>query len=268
MDATFVADAGPLGLASSPVADETEPQRYTIDELAATTGVPSRTIRFYQAKGALAPPVRSGRQAFYDDGHVERLKLVAELQDRGLSLKAIRDLLSHADAGDVSVSEWLGLGDSLRAPWSDDTPRMFTEAELGEVLGDKRRPGFVAELVRAGLLRREGNAHPPSYFVQSPGLLHITLKLDEAGVDLDAAVKAEDILRRRISRAADDLAVHFSQHGGLGDDPTPQGVARSLEALREVGADAVRLIFAQEMERALRLLVEQGRAVPPRRKRK
>ncbi len=164
--------------------------------------------------------------------------------------------------------EWLGLGDSLRAPWSDDTPRMFTEAELGELLGDKRRPGFIADLVRAGLLRREGNAHPPSYFVQSPGLLHISLKLDEAGVDLDAAVKAEDILRKRISRAADDLATHFSQQGGLGDEPTPHGVARSLEALREVGSDAVRLIFAQEMERALRVLVEQGRAVPPRRRRR
>ena len=38
-------------------ADETPgPGEYTIDELAARSGVPSRTIRFYQAKGVLPPP--------------------------------------------------------------------------------------------------------------------------------------------------------------------------------------------------------------------
>src|SRR5689334_22417430 len=87
---------------------------YTIDELAALTSVPSRTIRFYQAKGALPPPVRRGRVAYYDDSHAERLKLVAHLQDRGLSLRAIRDLFQHAEGGDVSVSEWLGVGEQLQ----------------------------------------------------------------------------------------------------------------------------------------------------------
>lgn len=248
-------------------AAEPEPRRYTIDELSAATGVPSRTIRFYQAKGALPAPTRSGRQAFYDDSHVERLGLVAELQDRGLSLKAIRDLLSRADAGDVSVSEWLGVGESLRAPWSDDRPRIFSEPELIELLGDKPRPGFIAELVRAGLLRREGHAHPPSYLAESPALLRIALKLDRAGVDLESVVKAEQILRRRLSRAADELLAHFEQQTRT-DGASPQDLARSLDALRSAGADAVKLIFAQEMERALRQLVEEGRGVPPRRRRR
>jgi len=241
--------------------------RYTIDELSAATGVPSRTIRFYQAKGALPAPTRSGRQAFYDDTHVERLELVAQLQDRGLSLKAIRDLLSRADAGDVSVSEWLGVGESLRAPWSDDRPRIFTEPELVELLGDKPRPGFIAELVRVGLVRREGHAHPPSYLVQSPGLLRIALKLDQAGVDLDSVTKAEQILRRRLSRAADELLAHFEQQS-KSDGASPQHLARSLDALRSAGVDAVKLIFAQEMERALRQLVEEGRVVTARRRRR
>ncbi len=246
---------------------EDEGRRYTIDELSAATGVPSRTIRFYQAKGALPAPTRSGRQAFYDDTHVARLELVAQLQDRGLSLKAIRDLLSRADAGDVSVSEWLGVGESLRAPWSDDRPRIFTEPELVELLGDKPRPGFIAELVRVGLVRREGHAHPPSYLVQSPGLLRIALKLDQAGVDLDSVTKAEQILRRRLSRAADELLAHFEQQN-KSDGASPHDLARSLDALRSAGVDAVRLIFAQEMERALRQLVEEGRVVPARRRRR
>lgn len=256
-----------LDPALADAAELPEPRRYTIDELSAATGVPSRTIRFYQAKGALPAPVRSGRQAFYDQSHVERLELVAELQDRGLNLKAIRDLLSRADAGDVSVSEWLGVGESLRAPWSDDRPRILSEGELVELLGDKPRPGFIAELVRAGLVKREGHAHPPSYLVQSPGLLRISLKLDRAGVDMASVIKAEQILRRRLSRAADELIAHFEQQT-KDDGASPQDLARSLDALRSAGVDAVKLIFAQEMERTLRQLVEEGRTVPPKKRKR
>src|ERR1041385_2755538 len=126
---------------------------YTIDELAALTSVPSRTIRFYQAKGALPPPVRRGRVAYYDDSHAERLKLVAHLQDRGLSLRAIRDLFQRTEGGDVSVSEWLGVGEQLREPWSEDRPRVCTEEELAQLISSGARPGLVADLIRAGLLR-------------------------------------------------------------------------------------------------------------------
>src|ERR1700736_252629 len=44
---------------------------YTIDQLAAVTSVPSRTIRFYQAQGALPRPHRVGRVAHYGPEHVE-----------------------------------------------------------------------------------------------------------------------------------------------------------------------------------------------------
>ncbi|MDP6080909.1 MAG: AMP-binding protein, partial [Arenicellales bacterium] len=46
---------------------------YTIDELAAETQVPSRTIRFYQSKKALPAPERRGRKAVYTAEHAERL---------------------------------------------------------------------------------------------------------------------------------------------------------------------------------------------------
>ena len=43
---------------------------FTIDELAALTKVPSRTIRFYQARGILDRPERVGRKAVYTRAHV------------------------------------------------------------------------------------------------------------------------------------------------------------------------------------------------------
>jgi DNA-binding transcriptional MerR regulator len=240
---------------------------YTIDDLSAMTGVPSRTIRFYQAKGALPSPTRRGRIAYYDERHVERLKLVARMQDRGLSLRAIRDLFERTDGGDVSVAEWLGVGDRLRAPWTDDHSRIVSESELGEMLGPEMRPGLIGELVRNGLIRREEGGRPDEFLVPSTGMLQIALQLDAAGVTLETAEAAHGILRRRLSRAADELADYFINRAGLNEN-SPESVSRSLEALRTMGIDAVRLVFAQEIERALRTMVEEGRAIPPRRKRR
>ena len=44
-----------------------ENREFTIDELAAETQVPSRTIRFYQSKKALPAPERRGRKAVYTE---------------------------------------------------------------------------------------------------------------------------------------------------------------------------------------------------------
>ena len=113
---------------------------YTIDELAAVAQVPSRTIRFYQSRGALMPPEIRGRVAYYGPRHVERLKLIAQLQDRGLRIDAIRDLLASIDRGEVDLAEWLGVEQQVQAPWANDQPRTVTEEELYELAGS-RRPG-------------------------------------------------------------------------------------------------------------------------------
>src|SRR5690349_2142105 len=88
---------------------DTQEIEYTIDELASAAGVPSRTIRFYQSRGALMAPQRRGRVAYYGRGHLERLKLIAQLQDRGLRIDAIGDLLASIDRGEVALAEWLGV---------------------------------------------------------------------------------------------------------------------------------------------------------------
>lgn len=238
---------------------------YTIDELAALTSVPSRTIRFYQANGALLPPVRRGRVAYYDESHAERLRLVARLQDRGLSLRAIRDLFQRTEGGDVSVNEWLGVGEQLRAPWTEDRPRICTEAELEELIGGSPRPGLVADLIRNGLVRREATS-PATFFVQSPAMLQIALRLEQSGLDMETADAAHELLKKHLARAANDLVDYFVRH--IRDGSGPDAVGRSLDALRSVTADVVRLTFAQEVERALREAIEQGKALPPRRKRR
>ena len=89
--------------------DEATGGGYTIDEIAAESQIPSRTIRFYQSKGVLQPPEKRGRVAYYDDHHLERLELIGKLQDRGLRISAIRTLLKRIEDGEVDLASWLGL---------------------------------------------------------------------------------------------------------------------------------------------------------------
>jgi DNA-binding transcriptional MerR regulator len=234
---------------SSPADSRTE---YTIDELAAAAQVPSRTIRFYQSRGALMPPEIRGRVAYYAGAHIERLKLIAQLQDRGLRIDAIRDLLNSIDRGEVDLAEWLGVEQQVQAPWANDHPRTVTEEELYELLGS-RRPGLVADLLRNKSIERHGDV----YFVQSPALLAIAMRLEAAGVALSTAQRAEHIVQKHIGRAANELVEMFVEGFGEGAI-APKEFGPGFGSLRSLGMEAVRIIFGHAMEQELRKLYESG----------
>lgn len=241
-----------------------EAAEYTIDELAAKTGVPSRTIRFYQSRGALMAPAIRGRVAHYGPSHVDRLKLIAQLQDRGLRIDAIRDLLASIDRGEVDLAEWLGVEQQMQAPWANDQPRTVTEAELYELAGS-RRPGLLADLLRTKLAERQGDV----YLIHSPALLTVAMKLEAAGVDLETASDSAAVVRKHMARVASDLVDLFVSHAKDGRIEADDGVG-VFQALRPMGMEAVRVIFGREMERALRNLVQSGKAtaLPARVKRR
>ena len=74
-------------------------ERLTIDELAHHSGLPASTIRLYQTKGVLPPPTKQGRVGYYGEGHVARLKLIAQLQNEGFSLASISRLVDAWENG-------------------------------------------------------------------------------------------------------------------------------------------------------------------------
>ncbi|MCB9681066.1 MAG: MerR family transcriptional regulator [Alphaproteobacteria bacterium] len=239
------------------VPDEPSPDALTIDELAAHTGVPSRTIRFYQSKGALQPPEIRGRKAYYHDTHVERLQLIGALQDRGLRIRAIRDLVARIDKGELVLSEWLGLEQRLQAPWADDEPRIYSDDELGELLGE-RRSGIVGDLVRLGFLERRGR----SYLAPSPVLLEQALALEAAGVDLSVTRAANDLMARHVGRLADELVALYVKNAGdgFGASGSAGELAHAFDGLRPVGLAMIQHVFASEMQRVLTQMVASGAA--------
>jgi DNA-binding transcriptional MerR regulator len=232
---------------------EEEETGLTIDELAASSRVPSRTIRFYQSRGALMNPEIRGRVAYYGKQHLERLKLIAQLQDRGLRIDAIGDLMKRIDRGEVDLAEWLGVEEQMQTPWASDHARTVNETELYELAGN-RRPGLLADLARAKIVERKGDV----YLLGSPALLGIAMKLESVGIDLDTAAAASAILRKHLSRAVGELVELFLERVKDGQVSIAQS-GKLFETFRSVGVDSVRVLFAREMESALRKLLASGK---------
>ena len=65
----------------------------TVDQLGRKVGMSARNIRAYQARRLLAPPTRLGRNAYYGEGHVNRLEEIQVLQRQGYNLAAIANIL-------------------------------------------------------------------------------------------------------------------------------------------------------------------------------
>jgi len=232
------------------MADEPE---YTIDELAAVTRVPGRTIRFYQSRGALMPPVIRGRVAYYGALHRERLERIAQLQDRGLRITAIRDLMGSIDRGDVGLAEWLGVEREVSSSWADDRPRTVTVAELYELAGT-RRAGLLADLIRSGLVTRRGEV----YLLHSPALLAVAIKLEGADIDLETSAGAARIVRKHVAKLADDLVEYQVKRVRDGSIVTDD-LGKMFQALRPGGIEAVRVLFGRAMERSLQALLASGK---------
>jgi DNA-binding transcriptional MerR regulator len=243
------ADDGPgKGLVDHEADDE---HLLTLQELSEVSGVAARTIRFYQAEKLLEKPERDrkdARVARYGQHHVERLRLVGELRDRGLKLPAIRTLLQEGDSS-TRVADWLGLDETLRGSWGHDAPRLVSRDELTEMTRDTP-PGTQGHLEDARLLVRQGDA----WLMPTPALLELTIRLITDGVEGNLVVEAGSILQRHLGKAADQLIDLFvdatGQDFGTGSDP-----ATLVHALRPAAGDAARIIFGQQLERAIAALL-------------
>ena len=82
-----------------------------ISELAARSGVPVATIKYYLRERLLPPgSLTSATQASYDEAHVQRLRLIrALIGSAGLSIAQTRQVLQSVDSPPKSIHELLGV---------------------------------------------------------------------------------------------------------------------------------------------------------------
>lgn len=160
-----------------------------ISGLAAATGVPVATLKYYLREGLVPPGAATSRtQADYDDVHVARVRLVRALtESAGLSLAAVRDVLAALDDPPMSRHGLLGAAHHALV------------AAEGEGMS-REEPGAVGDEVRGRVLE----------LVAERGWCDDPLLVDRLGEQLRAAdaagVAVSDEYLRALAAAADRVA--------------------------------------------------------------
>lgn len=78
----------------------------TIGQLAQASGVPTKTIRFYEEIGLIDKPQRSAnRYRTYPASSIEELSLVKNARDLGLPIPEIKKLMVGCEGGDCEHSQ-------------------------------------------------------------------------------------------------------------------------------------------------------------------
>ena len=205
-----------------------------VEQLAARSGLSVDTIRYYQTRGLLAPPRREGRVAWYDEGHLERLRRVRRLAADGFSLEQIQRLLAQA-APDGALLEAL-------AEEQVGSGRTFTRAELADETGLPE--ALLAGAERAGLMRPLDVDGESRFTEADLAMARAGLELVNGGFPLGALL---DLARdhaghvREVTERAIDL---FDDHVRKRPDGSPNDPAQVVETFRVLLPQVTRLVAA------------------------
>jgi DNA-binding transcriptional MerR regulator len=216
----------------------------TIEELASQTGTATTTVRMYQSKGLLPPPERRGRIGYYGQGHLARLRLIAQLQEQGFSLASIKRLTDAWESG-RGLDDILGLETQVAAVWAPEPPVRLKLGDFKELfVGQRITPAVIERAIRMGLVGLDGI----SVTVKSPKLLEIGLELVRAGIPVKETLDELEALQGMADSIAQRFTAVFERNmwepfiaAGLPADqirPLTESLQR-LSALAEAVVNAV-----------------------------
>ncbi|HMQ32082.1 MAG TPA: heavy metal-responsive transcriptional regulator [Chloroflexaceae bacterium] len=122
-----------------------------ISELSRQSGVPAKTIRYYESVGLLPVPARADNNyRHYDQTVLDRLRFIASARSLGFALADIGELLAARDAGDAPcervldaldtqlatldrrIADLLALRDDLRHLCAEGEQRPRDQGESGQ----------------------------------------------------------------------------------------------------------------------------------------
>ncbi|HEY8739990.1 MAG TPA: MerR family transcriptional regulator, partial [Candidatus Dormibacteraeota bacterium] len=225
---------------------------YTIDHLAQASGVTVRNIRAHQSRGLLPAPEVRGRTGFYTREHLDRLRLIAEMQADGFNLNAIKRILDNLPAG--SAGQVLGFEQAIRQPWADEEPEVMQGDALRELGGDGGDDALLKKAIKLGLLVPLGEDR---FEVPSPRLLAAGPELERLGVNLEARLAVLERIQKQTEGVAAAFIELFVEHiwkpfndAGRPDEDW-QRVHQALERLRPMATEVLLASFGQSMSRGV-----------------
>ena len=188
---------------------------HNIDELAYLSGIPSRTIRFYNTQGLLPPPIMRGRVAFYDQEHLLVLRIIKDLKEQQhLSLDIIKQLLEiRAREGDVQMN--LALKQRLLRPVGQEV-QLSQEEFLQQTGASQER---INELLERGLLFPTASEENAAWTYSNDDVLlyQIYERLAQLGLPLALATlirfQLRQLVRSEIAALEQHIQPHWEQRG-------------------------------------------------------
>ncbi|MBF6439869.1 MerR family transcriptional regulator [Nocardia cyriacigeorgica] len=170
---------------------------YTIDELAREAGTTVRSLRVYHERGVLPPPRVKGRTGFYGAEHLNRVRTISRLLDRGIKLNGIKELLAAWDRGD-DLGDVLGVSESSAEPAaSAATEDIIAATELAERYSAV--PNGLARVVAAGLYEP---VDASTYRPADRTLIRVLEQMEAAGIPVDDMLAELEKLRTDADRVA------------------------------------------------------------------
>jgi len=227
---------------------------YRVEQLAAACDVSVDTIRFYQAKGLLPPPRRSGRVALYSKDHAERIRRIRALQGKGLTLQAVARVVS----GRLAKPDQ-DLAAAVASAQTDGDPEEFiTLDELAERSGVPAP--LLASIEREGLPIGRSIDGQTRYAASDAELVRTGLRLLSAGLplgELIALARAQHDATRSIAEEAVRLFDEYVR------TPIKRAASSDEEAAAKLVAafgdllPAVTALVAQHFRRVLLQVAEE-----------
>jgi len=230
---------------------------YRIEQLASVSGVRAETIRFYQGRGLLHPPARSGRVAIYDDSHRERLARIRGLLEQGLTLALIKRVLDRGPAASGAPAALEPLVDALAREKVGE--RTYSRAELALATGMPE--ALIASIQLAGLIEPIRVGGEDRFSEADVEMARGGLRILGAGFPihelLDLAVRHANATREIADRAIELFDRHV--RGSAAGESQGDAVEAAFRALLPEATRLVALYFQRTLvSRALARLRGRG----------
>jgi len=227
---------------------------FTVDELAARTGMTVRTLRFYASEGLLPPPQRRGRIAYYGPHHRMRLELIRTLQEHGYTLSAIQRVLARLPE-DATPAEY-AVQSAVLAPWLSGHTEELARAELERRVGGSLDGDQLQSLVDLGAVQ----PLPDGRFRISQAMLGHAAELARLPVPPAALRESARIIQEHAAAVADGLTDVFAraiwgpyQRGELSHEQ----VVAILERMRPLALQGLVGAFARAADEAAHRRLEK-----------
>ena len=232
---------------------------FTIEELAARTGLTVRNIRSHITRGLMPPPHLKGRTGYYGAEHVARLQLVTGLQQQGFNLAAIRKLVAGPAA--PSADETVAFYRTALGPWLTEAPEIRDEVELAAQFGLQPDSAVVERLQRLGVLEPVSDGR---IRVLNPALIRVGQQLAVLGYGIEELLGVLQVLMEHSRSVADAfvqmfLDVQWKDYVAAGMPPERLPELQSLiERLQPLASQAVVAAFQQAMTQAVAPALERA----------